>query len=108
MVRSWRMWLPCSFPPPDMLLHVISFLTLPNLLRLGQTCCYLHKVCNSEAIWCHLCIPLHPAIVSAWPCKRATILNCESLPLPREGVVALCCPADDNVPVSSAPDTKGL
>ncbi|XP_072705401.1 Fc receptor-like protein 4 [Ciconia boyciana] len=40
------------------LLHIISLLTLPDLLRLCQTCRYLHEVCDSEANWCHLCTPV--------------------------------------------------
>ncbi|XP_040977605.1 F-box only protein 24-like [Aquila chrysaetos chrysaetos] len=61
--------------PPEMLLHIISFLTLPDLLRLGQTCRYLHEACDSEAAWHHLCTPLLSAAASARPCKRAAILN---------------------------------
>ena len=65
-------------PLSPQLLHVVSFPTLPNLLRLGQTCRCLQEVCDSEAAWCHLCTPLPPAAASAWPCKRAAIINCES------------------------------
>ncbi|XP_009474717.1 PREDICTED: F-box only protein 24 [Nipponia nippon] len=61
--------------PPDQLLHIISFLTLPDVLRLGQTCRYFHEVCDGEATWHHLCTPLCPAAMSARPCKRATILS---------------------------------
>ncbi|KAM6129290.1 F-box only protein 24 [Pterocles gutturalis] len=63
--------------PPEMLLHIVSFLTLPDLLRLGQTCCYLHEVCDSKAAWRYFCAPLPPATTatSVWPCKRAAILD---------------------------------
>ncbi|XP_076219997.1 F-box only protein 24-like [Aptenodytes patagonicus] len=44
--------------PPEMLLHIISFLTLPDLLRLGRTCRYLHELCDSEAAWHHIYTPL--------------------------------------------------
>lgn len=56
-----------SPPLSQQQLHIISFLMLPNLLRLGQTCHYLHDLCNNEAAWCHLCTPL--------PC------HCQRLPL---------------------------
>ncbi|KAM6107441.1 uncharacterized protein FYN12_014561 [Phoenicopterus ruber ruber] len=37
------------FPQWSQLLHIIFFLTLPDLLRLGQTCCYLHELMEKMA-----------------------------------------------------------
>lgn len=53
-----------SAPLSPQLLHIISFLTLRDLLSLDPTCRCLPSA------------PLSPA--SAWPCKRAAILNWES------------------------------
>ncbi|XP_069501265.1 F-box only protein 24 isoform X1 [Ambystoma mexicanum] len=75
-----------SFPPELVcradslqLEHIISFLSVRDVVALGESCRYFHDVSNSEGIWRRICKRLSPRLkeegnyVRSW--RRAAILN---------------------------------
>ncbi|XP_068381376.1 F-box only protein 24 isoform X2 [Eschrichtius robustus] len=65
--------------PPELVDHIISFLPVRDVVSLGQTCHYLHEVCDSEGVWRRMCHRLSPRLrkqgSGVRPWKRAAILN---------------------------------
>ncbi|XP_059933811.1 F-box only protein 24 isoform X2 [Mesoplodon densirostris] len=65
--------------PPELVEHIISFLPVRDVVSLGQTCHYLHEVCDSESVWRRICHRLSPRLrqqgSGVLPWKRAAILN---------------------------------
>ncbi|XP_069501282.1 F-box only protein 24 isoform X4 [Ambystoma mexicanum] len=65
--------------PPELLEHIISFLSVRDVVALGESCRYFHDVSNSEGIWRRICKRLSPRLkeegnyVRSW--RRAAILN---------------------------------
>ncbi|XP_072799304.1 F-box only protein 24 isoform X3 [Vicugna pacos] len=65
--------------PPELVEHIISFLPVRDVVALGQTCHYFHKVCDAEGVWRRICHRLSPRLreqgSGVRPWKRAAILN---------------------------------
>ncbi|XP_048475968.1 F-box only protein 24-like, partial [Rhincodon typus] len=65
--------------PPELLDHIISDLSVKDIVMLGQTCRYLHEFCSNEAVWKRISRKLSPQLSEEtgegtfW--KRASILN---------------------------------
>ncbi|KAM4677987.1 F-box only protein 24 [Discoglossus pictus] len=62
--------------PIELLDHVISYLSVRDVVILGETCRYLHQVCNSPGIWRRICGRIchrHRVRENDW--RRAAILN---------------------------------
>ncbi|XP_053414023.1 F-box only protein 24 isoform X3 [Nycticebus coucang] len=72
---------PISFQlfPPELVEHIISFLSVRDVVALGQTCHYFHEVCDAEGVWRRICRRLSPRLreqgSGVRPWKRAAILN---------------------------------
>ncbi|XP_056410162.1 F-box only protein 24 isoform X2 [Hyla sarda] len=61
--------------PPELVEHIISFLSVRDVVSLGETCHYLHQMCNSRKTWRSLCLRSQPEMRESEDWKRATILN---------------------------------
>uniref|UniRef100_A0A7D9NJX6 F-box protein 24 n=2 Tax=Xenopus tropicalis TaxID=8364 RepID=A0A7D9NJX6_XENTR len=54
--------------------RIVSFLPLRDMVALGETCRYLHQLCNSQSAWRRICGRINPRVRTAnW--RRAAILN---------------------------------
>ncbi|XP_075048083.1 F-box only protein 24-like [Mixophyes fleayi] len=62
------------FSPPQ-LEKIVSYLSVRDVMLLGETCWYLHQLCNGQRIWRNLCEKICPRMKEANDWKRSTILN---------------------------------
>ncbi|XP_073511107.1 F-box only protein 24 [Phyllobates terribilis] len=61
--------------PPELVEHIISFLSLRDVMLLGETCRFLHQVCNSCRSWRSLYQRIRPQHTQAANWRRLAILH---------------------------------
>ncbi|KAM4037172.1 F-box only protein 24 [Anomaloglossus baeobatrachus] len=61
--------------PPELVEHILGFLPLRNVVILGETCRYLHQVCNSRRTWRRLYRRIRPDVREAEDWRRQVILH---------------------------------
>ncbi|XP_075703458.1 F-box only protein 24 isoform X2 [Rhinoderma darwinii] len=61
--------------PAELVEHIISFLSVRDVVFFGETCRYLHQVCDSRRTWRSLCLKSRPAVSAAGDWRRQTILD---------------------------------
>ncbi|XP_075062385.1 F-box only protein 24-like [Mixophyes fleayi] len=61
--------------PAELLEEIVSYLSVRDVVLLGETCGYLHHMCNAQRIWRNLCEKICPRLKEATDWRRSTILN---------------------------------
>ncbi|CAJ0957844.1 unnamed protein product [Ranitomeya imitator] len=61
--------------PPELVQHIISFLSVRDVMLLGETCHFLHQVCNSWRSWRSLYQKIRPCETEAADWRRQVILH---------------------------------
>ncbi|XP_077116847.1 F-box only protein 24 [Ranitomeya variabilis] len=61
--------------PHELVQHVISFLSVRDVVLLGETCHFLHQVCNSPRTWRSLYQKIRPCETEAVDWRRQVILH---------------------------------
>ncbi|XP_063786789.1 F-box only protein 24 isoform X2 [Pseudophryne corroboree] len=61
--------------PAELIEKIISHLSVRDVVRLGETCRYLHQMCNGTRIWRALCEKTFPCVTEDTNWRKSTILN---------------------------------